>query len=276
MKHILLTGGTGVFGSALTPLLAAAGHMVRIMSRSQQPAQLAPGIEWVQANLETGQGLSEAVRGIDTIVHAASNPAQHTHATDVEGTKLLMAAAHTASVAHMIYISIVGVDRIPLPYYVHKYATEEIVRAAGIPFSMLRITQFHEFIDTLLLGTIKLPFLALLPAGFSAQPVAVSDAAAATLTYVEQGRSESVAIGGPEVLPVRVLARNWLQARRQQRLIVELPTTGKIANGFRQGFNTCPEQRVGKQTWEEWLGQRYESEGLPKHSALPGEQTRAH
>src|SRR3990172_11470166 len=112
MSRVLITGGTGVLGRELAPRLAQAGYTVRVMSRR---AARAEGVqtEWAQAQIETGEGLAGAVAGVDAIVHCASRPFRRTRGVDVEGTRRLLEAAKAASVSHFVYISIVGIDRIP-------------------------------------------------------------------------------------------------------------------------------------------------------------------
>src|SRR6478609_9607063 len=122
MPRVLLTGGTGVLGSALAERLSASGYIVRIMSRRPAPPRLAANTEWARADLGTGEGLSAAATGADVIIHAASDPYGKTRAVDVEGTQRLLDAARAANVAHFAYVSIVGVDRIP--YSLHRLKLE--------------------------------------------------------------------------------------------------------------------------------------------------------
>jgi nucleoside-diphosphate-sugar epimerase len=103
---VLVTGASGTLGTAVLPRLVKDGHDVRPMSRRVRPG-------WVAADLLTGAGLTDAVRGVDAIVHLASSPTR-TRATDVEGTRRLLAAAKTAGVRHVLFVSINGIDRIPL------------------------------------------------------------------------------------------------------------------------------------------------------------------
>jgi nucleoside-diphosphate-sugar epimerase len=108
-----------VLGSRLVSNQAAQGagrgYIVRIMSRSPAPVKLAAGLEWAQADLKTGQGLPAALAGVETIVHAATDPLKHARAVDVAGTGRLVAEARAAGVAHLVYISIVGIDRLQAP-----------------------------------------------------------------------------------------------------------------------------------------------------------------
>src|SRR5258705_5165624 len=146
MSRILVTGGTGVLGGELFSRLQQAGHRPRIMSRKSHPADLGTRLEWAQADIMTGQGLAAAVTGVDAIIHAASNARSNTQQTDVEGTERLVKAANAAKVAHLIYISIVGIDRIPYSYYKSKLAAEQIIQSGNVAWSILRATQFHDLI----------------------------------------------------------------------------------------------------------------------------------
>src|SRR5713226_569071 len=86
MTRVLVTGGNGALGREVVPKLIEAGYTARIMSRRPRPARLLPGTEWAQADLETGQGIFEAVSGSDVIVHAASSVTRHTRHDDLPRT----------------------------------------------------------------------------------------------------------------------------------------------------------------------------------------------
>src|SRR6266851_6034504 len=258
MAHILVTGGNGALGREIVPRLVETGHTARIMSRHPHPSNLPPGTEWAQANLETGQGIREAVSGIDTIIHAATSVVRHTQQIDLDGTRLLLEQARTAGVSHVIYVSIVGIDRIPFPYYRHKLAAEAVIEGAGIPLSILRATQFHYLLDLFLSAFTKSPLLTLLPTDFKFQPITTSEVASRLCKIVATepaGRLPD--IGGPQVHPLGELAHTWLTIRNLHRTIIHLPLPGQVAQGFRRGYNTCPDHPFGTITWTQWLHQKY-------------------
>jgi uncharacterized protein YbjT (DUF2867 family) len=260
MARILITGGSGVLGSKLVPLLTANGHTVRILSRAT--SRLAPDspLEWAQAQLATGEGLAAAVSDVDVVIHAASSPFKDSYQVDVTGTGHLLAAAARADVKHLLYISIVGIDRIPYSYYRHKLAAEELIAAGDVPYTILRAAQFHELLDRVAQGMVRLPVW-LLPLDFQAQPVDAGEVAQRMAELVEAGPSGRVAdIAGPEVLRVREIARSWQQARGMRRPLIHLPLPGKVAAGFRQGYNTTPGSRFGRLTWAQWLRREYGAE----------------
>ena len=253
----LVTGGTGVLGRQVVDRLQEQGLGVRILSRRGRPVTLPPGTEWAQADLASGAGLAEALAGVQVVVHGASSPAGNTDQVDVQGTGRLLQAAAAGRLTHFVYISIVGIDRIPLAYYRSKLAAEGLVRQSGTPCTILRATQFHDFVDRVLTGAGRLPIMPL-PAGFRFQPVdsaEVAQALAACVTGEPAGRLSDM--GGPEVLSLRQLAGPWLAARGLRRLIVPIYLPGRVAYGYRQGYNSCPTNRQGHVTWRAWLERRY-------------------
>src|SRR5688500_14189043 len=146
--NVLVTGGTGNLGRALTLAVTAAGHTVRIMSRRARPQSPANSFEWAQSDIALGEGVREAVAGVAAILHAASDP-RRAQAVDVNGTRRLVEAAQAGGIAHLIYVSIVGIDDIPYSYYKRKREAEEIIKSSGVPHSILRATQFHSLVDSL-------------------------------------------------------------------------------------------------------------------------------
>ena len=145
-----MTGGTGDLGGALAARVVNAGHTVRIMSRRAAPASDGTNTAWAQASLETGDGLAAAVDGISCVAHCASSPFRKTKQVDIDGTRRLLDACTTAGVGHFLYISIVGIDKVPNPYYIQKLAAERLIEAAGVPYTILRATQFHTLLDRFL------------------------------------------------------------------------------------------------------------------------------
>ena len=255
MIRVLVTGGAGGFGSALVPQLSSRGYTVRIMSRRPKPA--GSTTEWAQAELETGAGLPAALAGVDAIVHAASSPGKHAQEIDVEGTRRLLDMAREAGVSHFAYISIVGIDQIPYAYYRAKLAAEKLVQSSGLPWSILRATQFHTLIDMFLRNADRRP-LFLLPTDLRFQPIDTGEAAERMAECVVAGPSGRLPdIGGPEVLTFGSMAREWMAARGRPRRIVHLPMPGGRAAALRSGRNTCPDQRYGRITWAEWLRTTY-------------------
>src|SRR3970040_2266435 len=186
------------------------------MTRGAAPAEGAP-TEWAQAQIETGEGLAEAVAGVAVIVHAASSPFRRTREVDVEGTRRLLEVAKGAGIAHFLYISIVGIDRIALPYYKHKLAAERLIEESEVPYSILRAPQFFTLMDDILRNLLRFP-VGVYPAGFRFQPIDPGEVAERIVQQVEAGPGgRLLEIAGPEVLSAGELARVWLKARGRRR-----------------------------------------------------------
>jgi uncharacterized protein YbjT (DUF2867 family) len=258
MKRILVTGGTGVLGREVVGRLLEKEYIVRVISRRARPAQAAPGIEWVVGNLEDPPSLAPAVAGVNAIVHAASRSLWNTRQADVEGTRALLTQARAAGVGHILYISIVGIDRVPgFFYYQAKREAEQIIQAGGVPWSILRATQFFPFLDRLLRACAWGP-VALLPTDFRVQPVDVGEVADRLVAAVVAGPGGRLPdFGGPEMLTVGVLARAWLAARQRRAHITRLPVPGRAAAAVRAGALLCPDHAGGARPWAAWLRETY-------------------
>src|SRR6266849_4530600 len=145
--HVLVTGGTVALGRDVVRRLIDSGHRARILSR-----KAAEGDDWVQGDLVTGAGLELAVKDVDAIIHAASDaisPRKY-QATDVLGTRRLLAMAREAGIRHVVYISIVGMEGVSYPYYRSKLAAEAVIRENIVPWSIQRATQFHTLMEIFL------------------------------------------------------------------------------------------------------------------------------
>ena len=259
MREVLVTGGTGVVGQQAVSRLLAAGIGVRVLSRRAQP-KMPAAARVVGGDLDTGEGLAAAVTGVDAILHCASATKTpfygRARRTDVEGTDRLAAAAREAGVSHLVYISIVGIDRIPLGYYRAKRETEAVIEGSRLPFTILRTTQFHDLILDMLRQAARLPVL-LAPAGFRFQPVdagEVADRLVALTRGSPQGRVPDM--GGPEIHALSHLARVYLRHTGRRRLVVSPPLPGRVARAFRAGANLCPEHPDGQITWLDFLNAR--------------------
>ncbi len=244
MSTVLVTGGKGTLGSRLVPLLRAAGHHVTIGTR--RPG--APGE--VATELAAGDGLDAAVAGREVVVHLASD-ARRPQRVDVGGTARLLAAAAAAGVGHVVYVSIVGVDRHPLRYYRAKLAAEGAIEASGLPHTILRATQFHDLVGRFVDAQRRLPLVAA-PRGVRFQVVemaAVARLVASTVAAGPAGRLPDV--GGPEAIRLIDLVRDHLRAVGRRRLVVPFPLLGAAGRAFRAGVNLTPNVLAGSSTWEQ-------------------------
>jgi uncharacterized protein YbjT (DUF2867 family) len=260
MTRILVTGGNGGLGREVVPLLQKADYTVRVMSRQARPATLTNDLEWATADIGTGSGLKEAVADVDEIINAASSPRERTQEVDVAGTRKLVEAAELAKVKHFIHVSIVGIDRIPYPYYTAKVGAEEQVKAGHVPFTILRATQFHTLIDAFILAPYRNWPVALAPLDFKFQPIDTGEVAQRIANLVGQAAAGLLPdMGGPEVLTVGQMATAWFVAQGKHCWLLPIYVPGGFANALRNGYNTCPEHKDGDLTWGEWLKQKYKS-----------------
>ncbi|WP_225635306.1 SDR family oxidoreductase [Streptomyces solaniscabiei] len=245
MTTILVTGGTGTLGRLVTERLRTDGHEVRVLSRHAQPyaVDLRKG----------GGGLDAALDGVDTVVHCASTQT----GGDERAAVNLLAAARRAGVRHLVYISIVGVDRVPLGYYRTKLAVERLVEASGLGWTVLRTTQFHDLLVRLFLGLAKPPVM-LVPAKVADQPVEVREVAD-RLAELAAGEPAGWVpdLGGPQVRSFESLARAYLAATGRRRTVVNVPLAGKTYRAFRSGGHLAPDRALGKGTFEEYLAARF-------------------
>jgi uncharacterized protein YbjT (DUF2867 family) len=254
--NVLVTGGTGALGRHVVRLLRASGHRARIFSRNPKGHDDA-----VTGDLSTGAGLAKALTGMDRVIHAGSAATQPTRlrATDVVGTRRLLAMAHEAGVRHVVYVSIVGMEGVAYPYYRYKLEAEAILQENIVPWSILRATQFHTLMETFLRGFSVVPLLATVPFKWQFQPVAPVDVAARLVEVVKNepaGRLPD--FGGPEVRDFKSIARSWLDARKSHRRLVNLPLPLKFSRQFAEGRLLTPDHRDGKITFEQYLKDTYE------------------
>lgn len=243
MTTILVTGGTGTLGRLVTERLRADGHEVRVLSRHAQP--------YAVDLREGGAGLDAAVAGVDTIVHCATTPRG-----DEQAARHLIGAARRAGVGHLVYISIVGVDRVPFGYYKTKLAVEKQIEESGLGWTVLRTTQFHDLLVRLFRILAKAPVM-LLPAGVPDQPIEVAEVADRMAELAAGAPAGRVAdMGGPEVRSFDSLARAYLKATGRKRAVVNAPLAGRTYREFRAGGHLTPERAVGKGSFEDYLAAR--------------------
>lgn len=245
--QILVTGGTGALGRHVVERLGSAGLEARVYSRSGKPGT-------IRGDLLTGEGLEAAVEDVDIIIHCASSPFRKARQVDVEGTGRLLEAAVRARVSHLIYISIVGIDRAAsYPYYRIKLETERVVESSPVPYTILRATQFYDLVLMAMRFLGRLPVMAI-PRGFLGQPI---DAGEVAGRMVELALSEPAGrvpdIGGPEVRTFTDAARSYLEITGRRRRFFEFSMPGKTARAFREGALVCPDQAYGKIRWEDFL-----------------------
>lgn len=253
MNDVLVTGGTGVLGRVVVAELLARGHAVRVLSR-RSGAVVPDRARLFTGDLSTGEGLAGAVAGVGTVVHCASDPRRHAK-VDVPGTRRLVDAVK-AGRPHLVYVSIVGCDRIPYGYYRSKVESEGVVVDSGLPWSVLRATQFHELVLTIALAASRLPVV-LLPRGLRDQPVDVRDVAPRLVDLVESGPAgRAPDLGGPQVLTAEEIVRALAEARGRRARIVTVPLAGKVYAGLRAGHHLLAGGETGTRTFAAYLAEQ--------------------
>ncbi|ARP69233.1 nucleoside-diphosphate sugar epimerase [Streptomyces pluripotens] len=245
MTVIQVTGGTGTLGRRVAERLRTEGHEVRVLSRHAEP--------YAVDLREGGPGLDAALDGAETVVHCATTP----RGGDEQATRKLIAAARRAGTCHLVYISIVGVDRVPLGYYRSKLVAEREIEESGLGWTVLRATQFHDLLVTLFGRMARSPVMAV-PAGVPDQPVEVAEVADRLAELALRGPAGRVAdMGGPEVRSFDSLARAYLRATGRRRPVANVPLFGRVYGALRAGHHLAPERTIGKVTFEEHLARRF-------------------
>ncbi|MCZ9880324.1 SDR family oxidoreductase [Arthrobacter sp. B2a2-09] len=252
---ILVTGGTGTLGRLVASRLRDGGHAVRVAGRHAPPPER--DIEFARCDFDTGDGVEAALSGVRTVVHCAG-----AQKGDGDKARRLVAAASRAGVTHLVFISVVGADTIPVVsgfdraafgYFASKRDAEEVVAGSGIPFSTLRATQFFELTLLTARAMSKLPVIPV-PRGFRFQPVDAGEVAD-RLVELALGQPAGLVpdLAGPICYPMGDLIRSYLAAAGQRRLLVPVPMAGRAARAIREGANLSEDRAVGRRTWEEFL-----------------------
>jgi uncharacterized protein YbjT (DUF2867 family) len=255
---VLVTGGTGTLGRHVVPLLRAAGHRVRVLTRTaHEPAD---GVEHVSGDLATGEGAASAVAGVETVVHCAGSAKG-----DDTKARTLVEAAVPAGVGHLVYISVVGADRVPVVsamdraafgYFGAKRAAEEIVIDSGIPWTTLRASQFYDLTLTTVAAMAKLPVVPV-PVGVRFQPVDTAEVADRLVELALAAPAGLVPdVAGPTVYGMDELVRSYLRAAGKHRPVLPVRFAGGAYRAVRAGANLAPERAVGRRTWEDFLADR--------------------
>lgn len=249
---VLVTGGTGTLGRRVVRRLRDAGSEVRVLSRHAHAET--DGVQFLVGDLVKGEGIESAVDGVAAIVHCASD-----NKGDVEATRNLVQEASRVGAPHLVYISIVGIERVSFGYTRSKLAAERVVSGSGLPWTTLRATQYY---DLILAGYQKVAWLPVIPipAGFRIQPVD-ADEVAARLVEVALGEPAGrvADIGGPQVSSAVELLRVYLRVTGRRRWVVPvwLPGIGGVrAGGLLVEAQPGAGDAAGGRTWEEFLAER--------------------
>ncbi len=238
--------GTGLIGSQVVDKLAGAGHDAAGYSRST-------GVD-----LLTGDGLGDALRGADVVVDLSNSPTFDGASLDFFRTSVtnLLTAAQAAGVRHAVSLGIVGADQVPeLDYYRAKVLQEDLVKAGPIPYSLVRTTQFMEFIAPTMSWTTDGDIVRLPPTRI--QPISAADVAQnvadVALGAALQGTRN---IAGPEVFGLDELGRITLEATGEQRHVVTDETAGLFAAVKGDAIIAPEGAHLAATRYRDWLGSR--------------------
>ncbi|MFF9100396.1 SDR family oxidoreductase [Streptomyces rubrogriseus] len=239
---IAVIGGTGLIGSQVVKDLNAAGH------------QAVPHSQSTGVDVVSGKGVDDAVEGAEVVVNLTNSPTFDDASPAFFRTSMdnLLAAARRAGTGHFVILSIVGVDRVPaLDYYRAKTLQEEVLREGPVPYSIVRATQFMEFMEAVLSWTasddsVRLPATPI-------QPIAAKDVAAAVADVAVGPPLNGIRnIGGPEVFPLDELGRMTLALKGDARTVVTDPGAGMF--GAVEGdVLTDPDAHLAPTRYADWL-----------------------
>jgi uncharacterized protein YbjT (DUF2867 family) len=254
----LVTGGTGTLGRLVVPRLQDAGYDVRVLSRHGREG--GGDIEFLTGDLASGVGVQAAVQGAEIVVHCAG-----TKQGDEVKARRLVQAASRAGTRHLLYISVVGADRIPISsgidramfgYFESKLAAERVVADSGLPWTTLRVTQLYESMLMLVREMARLPVVPV-PAGWRFQPIDAGEVAD-RLVELAVGMASGLVpdLAGPRVYDMADLVRTYLHTTGRHRLILPVWLPGKANRAFRAGANLASDRAVGRRTWEDFLAAR--------------------
>ncbi|NKY28635.1 SDR family oxidoreductase [Nocardia gamkensis] len=241
--QITVLGGTGRIGSQVVRKLTAAGH-------EAVPAAMSTGVDLI-----TGKGLDQALEGAEVVIDLANSPTFDEASLDFFRASMdnLLAAGQTAGVRHQVVLSIVGVDQVPqLDYYRAKTLQEELLRQGPTPYSIVRVTQFFEFMDAVLSwtadgDTVRLPATPI-------QPIAAADVVDAV---VEVATGEPLLgirnFAGPDVFTLDELGRLTLAAQHDDRTVVTDDTAGMFAAVTGDVLTAGPDAHLASTHYRDWI-----------------------
>jgi uncharacterized protein YbjT (DUF2867 family) len=241
---IVVIGGTGLIGSKTVAILRQGGH------------EVVPGSPQSGINTITGEGLNEAMAGTQVVIDLANSPSFEDKAVleffETSGRNLLAAEA-AANVRHHVALSIVAIDRTDNGYFRAKVAQEKLIKTSGIPYTIVRSTQFLEFLGGIADSSADGNIVRLPPVLF--QPIAADDVAAIVADVaLAAPRSGIVEIAGPERAPFNEIIAHYLKAVDDPREVVSDPEA-RFWGGQVDEHSLVPlgDARLGRIGFDQWL-----------------------
>ena len=209
----------------------------------------------LKGDLMEKSSINKVVANAEIIIHCASNP-RNSENVDVEGTRNLLEAVNVKKLPHIIYLSIVGANKSQYPYYQNKCKVERMIMESKLPWSILRVTQFHDFVLYRIINSLEKEMDSVLkiPKGLKFQPIDVKDVAKYILSLVNHGPAGSIInVGGPEILSIEEMTQTYLSETGRQDKFEEVILEDDFYNIFKSGINLCPENSVGDIRWNEFI-----------------------
>jgi uncharacterized protein YbjT (DUF2867 family) len=233
--NVAIVGGTGTVGAEAARELTARGHEVRVLSRHAPEYPV---------DLKDGSGLARALAGVEVVVDASQGGRE----VLVEGTRRLVRAELDAGVRHHVGVSIVGIDRVGGPYYKAKLDQEAEIAASGVPWTIVRATQFHTLVARTFAASARVGVVPSVRVPL--QPVDPREVGRVLAETAEAEPSLAITqFAGPEVVDARELAQAWRESTGSHALPVPLP----VPRSLRSGGLTNPGAWRGKVTFGAWL-----------------------
>jgi uncharacterized protein YbjT (DUF2867 family) len=242
--RVAVAGGTGVVGRHVTSVLAERGHEPVVLARSR-------GVD-----LLTRAGVDAALEGVQVVVDVSNVTTLRRSAAErffETTTTTLLEAGRRAGVRHLVVLSIVGIDAVDTGYYAGKRRQEQVALAGGLPLTIVRATQFHEFAEQVMarggVGRLRL-----VPR-MRVQPVAAHDVAEVLAEHaVGDPAVRAPDVGGPEVHELLDLARAVVTARGHRWRVLPLPVPGAAGRAMASGALLLRAgSRQGPTTFADWL-----------------------
>ncbi|HEY8282494.1 MAG TPA: NAD(P)H-binding protein [Leifsonia sp.] len=257
MSRLLVVGGTGLAGRAVTAEAIARGHDVVVAARRIPDAtsdSSVDGARYVATDIVAGDGLEEAVEGVDVLIDTTNGTGRGAGHVFGAGSLNLLHTAARFGVSQTVLLSIVNVDRSAYRYYRAKAAQERSYRESHIPSRILRTTQFHDFVSEIFRRGSRLGIIPA-PARIRFQPIAVSDVARLLVDVAEEQRDDGAirTAGGPAIETSRSLAERWKASRGSRAPIVPVPLGGALGSTLRAGENLVPYAAIDGVRYEDWL-----------------------
>ncbi len=255
MKTVLVTGATGTLGRCVVASLKARGQAVRAFVRG------AGGVEAdvVQGDLTDNRSVADAVAGVDAIVHCAT-AFEPDNASDLAGARHLIDAAAVHGAPCLVYVSIIGIDGSGFSYFQGKRQVEAMIEQSGLAYSILRTTQFHDFVFKMIeSGRHDDRREIVIPAGLRFQSIEVAEvgeALADLATGPASGRVPEMA--GPAVETLDAMAAEYIRVLAPTLSLRSgaMPESAQFHDEFRGGRNLLPARSVGQRTWHDYLARR--------------------